>query len=95
MKTKKIPIVGNGKNRYQFIYAKDLAKAFELALNANYSDVFNIGSDDVKSFNEIYSYIIKKNSVKIKINSFSQRTNDYGYENMFNAWNFTSWTIPI
>lgn len=67
---KKIPIVGNGKNRYQFIYAKDLAKAFELALNANYSDVFNIGSDDVKSFNEIYSYIIKKTQSKSKLIHF-------------------------
>ena len=29
---RKLPMVGDGKNKYQFIYAKDLAKAFELAL---------------------------------------------------------------
>ena len=67
---RKLPMVGDGKNRYQFIYAKDLAKAFELALSANYSDIFNIGSDDVKSFNEVYEYVIKKSGSKTKLLHF-------------------------
>ena len=53
-------MVGDGTNRYQFIYAKDLAKACELALAADYSEIFNIGADDVKSFNEVYQYVINK-----------------------------------
>jgi len=57
---RKLPMVGDGTNRYQFIYAKDLARACELALSANYTEIFNIGSDNVKSFNEVYSYVIKK-----------------------------------
>lgn len=67
---RKLPMVGDGKNHYQFIYAKDLAKAFELALNANYSEVFNIGSDNVKTFNEVYEYVIKKSESKTKLLHF-------------------------
>ena len=67
---RKLPMVGNGKNRYQFIYAKDLAKACKLALKANYSEVFNIGSDDVKSFNEVYQYVIDNSSSKSKLLHF-------------------------
>jgi len=67
---RKIPMVGDGKNRYQFIYAKDLVKAFELALDADYTDIFNIGSDNVKSFNEVYKYIINRASSKSKLIHF-------------------------
>ncbi len=67
---RKLPMVGDGKNRYQFIYAKDMAKAFELALMANYTDIFNIGSDDVKTFNEVYEYVIKKSDSKTRLLHF-------------------------
>ncbi len=67
---RKLPMVGDGKNKYQFIYAKDLAKAFELSLKANYSDVFNIGSDDVKTFNEVYEYVIKHSGSKSRLLHF-------------------------
>ncbi|MBQ9543581.1 MAG: NAD(P)-dependent oxidoreductase [Clostridia bacterium] len=55
---KKLWMVGNGENRYQFIYAKDLCRACELALDYPKSAVFNIGSDDVKSFNYKYQYVV-------------------------------------
>ena len=67
---RKLPMVGDGTNRYQFIYAKDLAKAFELALQADYTDIFNIGSDEVKSFNEVYEYVIKKSGSKSRLFHF-------------------------
>ena len=67
---RKLPMVGDGKNIYQFIYAKDLAKAFELALEADYSEVFNIGSDNVKTFNEVYEYVIKKSGSKSRLIHF-------------------------
>lgn len=67
---RKLPMVGSGKNRYQFIYAKDLARAFELAVTADYSEVFNVGSDDVKTFNEVYEYVIKKSGSKTKLIHF-------------------------
>ncbi len=67
---RKLPMVGDGKNRYQFIYAKDLSKACELALDAEYSDVFNIGSDDVKTFNEVYQYVIDNSGSKSSLLHF-------------------------
>ena len=63
-------MVGDGKNKYQFIYAKDLVKAFELALSADYTEIFNIGADDVKSFNEVYKYVIQKSGSKTKLLHF-------------------------
>lgn len=67
---RKLPMVGDGNNRYQFIYAKDLAKAFELALAADYTDIFNIGSDNVKTFNEVYEDVIKKSGSKSRLLHF-------------------------
>ena len=67
---RKLPMVGSGDNRYQFIYAKDLVKAFELALSADYTEIFNIGADDVKSFNEVYKYVIQKSGSKTKLLHF-------------------------
>lgn len=67
---RKLPMVGDGTNRYQFIYAKDLAKACELALKADYSDIFNIGSDNVKTFNEVYRYVIDKSGSRTRLFHF-------------------------
>lgn len=67
---RRLPMVGNGKNKYQFIYAKDLVKACELALSTDYSDIFNIGSDDVKSFNDVYQYVINRSNSKSRLLHF-------------------------
>ncbi len=67
---RKLPMVGDGKNKYQFIYAKDMVKAFELSLKADYTEIFNIGSDDVKSFNEVYEYVIKYSGSKSQLLHF-------------------------
>lgn len=64
---RKIWMVGDGKNRYQFIYAKDLVNACIKALDYNETEIFNIGSDDVKSFNEVYNYVIRKANSKSKL----------------------------
>ncbi len=56
--------VGGGTNRYQFIYAKDLATACILALDHPRSETFNIGSDDVKSLAEVFRYVIHKSGSK-------------------------------
>jgi UDP-glucose 4-epimerase len=61
--------VGGGKNRYQFIFAKDLAAACLQALDYPESDTFNIGSDDVKSLAQVYEYVIRKAGSKSKVAS--------------------------
>jgi UDP-glucose 4-epimerase len=52
--------VGGGKNRYQFICGKDLAKACAMALEYPHADTFHIGSDNVKPLAEVYEYAIRK-----------------------------------
>ncbi len=55
---KTVWVVGDGSNRYQFIYAEDLATACILAASHGKSDLFHIGSDNVKSMREIYESVI-------------------------------------
>lgn len=52
-------MVGDGSNRYQFIYACDLADACVKALDYGGSGVFNIGSENVKTVKEVYGSLIK------------------------------------
>ncbi|MDR1190661.1 MAG: NAD-dependent epimerase/dehydratase family protein [Verrucomicrobiales bacterium] len=57
---RKVWVVGGGRNRYQFIYAQDLADACLRALDYPRTEIFNIGSDHVKSFREVYQYVINR-----------------------------------
>lgn len=57
---RKVWTVGGGKNRYQFIYAQDLADACVRAAGYSRSNLFNIGSDHVKTMAEVYEYVIQK-----------------------------------
>ncbi len=65
--------VGAGDNRYQFIYAQDLAEAAVRSINHSRSDIFNIGSDNVKSLREIYSYVIDKANSTSRIGRLPKR----------------------
>lgn len=80
---KKIWMVGDGNNRYQFIYAKDLAAACILALDYKQSDIFNIGSDHVKTFNEVYSYVIERSGSKSKLAHFPKNLAIWGMKICF------------
>jgi nucleoside-diphosphate-sugar epimerase len=55
---RKVWVVGDGGNRYQFIYAQDLATACIRAIDYGKSDLFNIGSDAVPTLREVYQSII-------------------------------------
>lgn len=58
---RKVYVVGGGDNVYQFIYARDLAEAcLQACSKATCTDVYNIGSDNVKSFKDVYRYVIEK-----------------------------------
>jgi len=57
---RRVWVVGKGDNRYQFIYAGDLADACTRALDCSKSTTLNIGSDNVKSFAETYQYVIDR-----------------------------------
>ena len=55
---KRVWVVGNGGNRYQFIYAQDLATACIQTLGYSGSDLFHIGSEHVTSLREVYQAVI-------------------------------------
>ena len=56
---KRVWVVGDGDNRYQFIYAQDLATACLQALHHRQSDLFGIGADAVVSLREVYEAVIR------------------------------------
>lgn len=66
-------VVGRGDNRYQFIYAEDLASACILALGHNGQgkspDVFHVGSNQVKSLREVYEAVIRKAGSRSRVRS--------------------------
>lgn len=64
-----IYVIGSGDNVYQFIYSNDLSEACYLSSKEKKSEVYNIGSDNVKSLREIYQFIIDKSGSKSKIRS--------------------------
>jgi UDP-glucose 4-epimerase len=66
---KTVWVVGDGGNRYQFIYAEDLATACILAASYGKSDLFHIGSDDVKSMREVYEAVINASRSRSKVRS--------------------------
>ena len=65
--------VGKGTNKYQFIYAGDLANACMLALDYPVSETFNIGSDEVKSLKEIYDYVVQRANSNSRVASLPRQ----------------------
>ncbi len=59
--------VGDGGNRYQFIYAPDLADACVLAARREGSGLYNVGSDDVKTLREVYEYVIDRAETNARV----------------------------
>jgi UDP-glucose 4-epimerase len=57
---RKVWMVGDGGNHYQFIYAPDLAEACIRGLALGQPALLNIGSDNVKSLREVYQAVIDR-----------------------------------
>jgi nucleoside-diphosphate-sugar epimerase len=66
---KTVWVVGDGDNRYQFIYAEDLATACILGAKYGKSDLFHIGSDNVQSMRSVYETVIAASGSKSKVRS--------------------------
>jgi UDP-glucose 4-epimerase len=75
---RKVWVVGGGKNRYQFIYAQDLIEICVKAADYGKSNVFNVGSENVKSFREVYDYVIAKAGTKARVASLPKRLSIFG-----------------
>ena len=55
---RKVWMLGDGSNRYQFIAAPDLIAALESAIGQTGFHLYNIGSDDVPTLRELYESVI-------------------------------------
>ena len=64
---KKVWVVGSGSNRYQFIYAQDLATACIQCLDYHHSDLFHIGSDHVVSLRKVYEAVIAAAGTRARV----------------------------
>ncbi|NQU76252.1 MAG: NAD(P)-dependent oxidoreductase [Planctomycetes bacterium] len=62
-------VVGRGANRYQFIYAPDLADACVKAMEKKVSGIFNVGSDNVQTLREVFEYVVRKAQTASKVAS--------------------------
>ena len=69
IENRKLWLVGNGENKYQFIYAKDVAVICDKLLSNAASGVriFNIGTDKVESLNAVFKNLIKFANSKTKL----------------------------
>lgn len=70
---KRVWVVGDGSNRYQFIYAQDLAAACLQSLEYAASDIFHIGSDNVKSLREVYEAVIQDAGSGSRVSSLPKK----------------------
>jgi UDP-glucose 4-epimerase len=70
---KKVWVVGDGSNRYQFIYAQDLATACLQMLDYGKSNLFHIGSDDVPTMRGMYEAVIAEAGTKSRVASLPEK----------------------
>jgi UDP-glucose 4-epimerase len=66
---KTVWMVGPGSNRYQFVYAGDLATACVMALDYSGSGTFHVGSNDVPTLRECYEAVIEEAGSKSRVRS--------------------------
>ena len=67
---KKIPIIGDGKNRYQLLDVDDLVEAiylFTLKNSKKYNDVFNIGAEKFRTVKEDLEDMFKRVGSRSKV----------------------------
>jgi nucleoside-diphosphate-sugar epimerase len=70
---KTVWVVGEGSNRYQFIYAEDLVQACMAALQPGESEIFHVGSADVKPLRNVYQAVIDAAGSSSKVRSLPRR----------------------
>ncbi|MSR86792.1 NAD(P)-dependent oxidoreductase [Candidatus Peribacteria bacterium] len=80
---RKVWTVGGGYNRYQFIYAGDLVEACIKAVDYPGTALFNIGSDNVKMFREVYQEVIDRAQSGSRVASLPKGLTLFGMKLMY------------
>lgn len=70
---RRVWMVGDGSNRYQFVAAGDLASACELLATSDAAGVFHVGSENVPSVREMYEEIIRRAGTRARVASLPRR----------------------
>jgi UDP-glucose 4-epimerase len=70
---RKVWMVGDGGNRYQFIYAPDLADACMRALALGSPEILNIGSDNVRTMRDVFQSVIERAGTGARIVALPKR----------------------
>ncbi|BFI73643.1 GDP-mannose 4,6-dehydratase [Nanoarchaeota archaeon] len=55
----KVPIYGSGKNKREWIYTEDFARAIELIINKGENDIYNVSTNEEKENLEVVKTILK------------------------------------
>jgi UDP-glucose 4-epimerase len=66
-------VVGDGGNRYQFVYADDLATACILGAAYGSSELFHIGADDVGTMRAVYESVLREAGSRSRVRSLPRR----------------------
>ncbi len=70
---KTVWVVGGGANRYQFIYAEDLVRACLAAMRPGVSDIFHVGSANVKPLRDVYQAVIAAAGSSSRVRSLPEK----------------------
>lgn len=70
---RRVWLVGDGANRYQFIYAADLIEAMLSAIRIDGSATFGIGSDDVPTMAETFRHVIERTGSRSRLTPVPKR----------------------
>ena len=75
---RRIPVMGPGNNRYQFVYGPDYAEAIRLALESKNTGTYHVGSESVPTVSEMYEALIQHAGSKSRLIHFPQRLAKFG-----------------
>ena len=70
---RRVWMVGDGGNRYQFIAAEDLAGACVLLAQSDATGVFHVGSDNVPTIREMYAEVIRRAGTRARLAALPKR----------------------
>ncbi len=70
---RRIYLIGDGSNCYQFVYAQDLAEACLRSARADGSRVYHVGSDGVKPLREVYAAVIEAAGSRSRLVSLPEK----------------------
>jgi nucleoside-diphosphate-sugar epimerase len=75
---RRIPVLGDGLNKYQFVYGPDYAEAIVLALESEVTGIFHVGSNDVPTVKEMYESLIQHAESESKLLFLPEKLARYG-----------------